>query len=346
MTRKTASGRRDRAAGVLIGMACGDALGAPYEFGPPLGADVAVTMSGGGSFGWEPGEWTDDTSMAIAIAEVIAAGLDLLSSQAQDLIAARWSGWAMGAKDVGNQTRSVLGAARRAAAGRRETVPAAADLAHASRAHHGRTGKSGGNGSLMRTAPLALAFLDDEAGLVRAAHEVSALTHHDPEAGEACVLWCLAIRHGVLHGNLDGLRLALDHLPAERASVWSHRLDEAEAGVPADFDRNGWVVQALQGAWSAISTTAPPAPGSASSTSGAAHFQRALEEAVRGGRDTDTIAAIAGGLLGAVYGVSAVPSAWRRQLHGWPGLRSGDLVAMGALTARGGRPDPDGWPAA
>ena len=69
MTLHLTTAQVDRAAGVLIGMACGDALGAGYEFGPPLGPDVPVTMTGGGSFGWAPGEWTDDTSMAIAIAE-------------------------------------------------------------------------------------------------------------------------------------------------------------------------------------------------------------------------------------------------------------------------------------
>ena len=110
----------------------------------------------------------------------------------------------------------------------------------------------------MRTAPLALAYLHDPDGLVEAALAVSALTHYDPEAGEACVLWCLAIRHAVLHGTLDGLGLALDWLPADRATVWAHRIAEAEAHPPWHFDRNGWVVQALQGAWSAITRTPDP----------------------------------------------------------------------------------------
>jgi hypothetical protein len=64
--------QRDRACGVLLGTAAGDALGAAYEFGPPRGPELEVAMVGGGGFGWEPGEWTDDTSMAIAIAEVAA----------------------------------------------------------------------------------------------------------------------------------------------------------------------------------------------------------------------------------------------------------------------------------
>jgi ADP-ribosyl-[dinitrogen reductase] hydrolase len=80
---------------------------------------------------------------------------------------ARWAGWSRTAPDVGIQTSQVLG-------------------------------------SLMRTAPVALAYLDDPAGLAEAAMAVSALTHFDPSAGEACVLWSLAIRHAVLTGELKG----------------------------------------------------------------------------------------------------------------------------------------------
>ena len=83
----------DRAVGVLLGTAAGDALGAAYEFGPPRGPELEVAMVGGGSFGWEPGEWTDDTSMAIAIAEVAATGADLREEKALDAIVRRWHEW-------------------------------------------------------------------------------------------------------------------------------------------------------------------------------------------------------------------------------------------------------------
>jgi len=88
------SAQTDRAAGLLFGTACGDALGAGYEFGPPLGSSHAVSMIGGGSFGWAPGEWTDDTSMAVAIAEVTARGGGLQDEAALDMIARRWADWA------------------------------------------------------------------------------------------------------------------------------------------------------------------------------------------------------------------------------------------------------------
>ena len=330
------SAQTDRAAGVLLGTACGDALGAGYEFGPPLGSGRAVGMIGGGGFGWAPGEWTDDTSMAVAIAEVTADGGGLRDEAALDMIARRWADWARSAPDVGVQTRSVL-----ASAG---PQPSAQMLAEAASAHHARTGRSGGNGSLMRTAPVALAFLHDPAGLAGAAHAVSALTHHDRQAGEACALWCLAMRHAVLHGTFDGLRLAAASLPADRAAVWTARLDEAERHPPEHFGRNGWVVQAMQAAWSAISRTPVPGDDPRAGSFAAQHFQHALEAAVRGGGDTDTVAAIAGGLLGARWGGSAVPLAWRRILHGWPGLRGRDLITLALCTAQDGQSGPGGWP--
>src|SRR3954453_519070 len=109
MTSSLTAAQSDRAAGVLLALAAGDALGAGYEFGPPLPDDLEVRMAGGGSFSWAPGEWTDDTSMAVAIAEVSATGAGLRSDDAQDAIAARWAEWSVGAKDVGIQTRQVLG---------------------------------------------------------------------------------------------------------------------------------------------------------------------------------------------------------------------------------------------
>ncbi len=193
---KLTTAQLDRAVGVLLGTAAGDALGAAYEFGPQRGPELEVAMVGGGSFGWEPGEWTDDTSMAIAIAEVAATGADLHDEKALDAIVNRWHEWMKTAKDIGIQTSSVLRAAG--------WLGLSAETAReASAALHERSGRTAGNGSLMRTAPLALAYLDDEAALMEAARAVSELTHWDPEAGDACVLWCAAIRHAILTRLLD-----------------------------------------------------------------------------------------------------------------------------------------------
>src|SRR5690242_10222759 len=120
----------DRAVGTLLATAAGDALGAGYEFGPPLPVETPVCMAGGGSFGWAPGEWTDDTSMAVVIARVAADGVDLRTSDAQDRIVEGWAEWARTAKDVGIQTRAVLDAARATGNVDAASVRAAARLQH------------------------------------------------------------------------------------------------------------------------------------------------------------------------------------------------------------------------
>jgi ADP-ribosylglycohydrolase len=84
------------------------------------------------------------------------------------------------------------------------------------------------------------------------------------------------------------------------------------------------VVQALQAAWSAIATT----------DEGPGQLPRTLDAAVRCGFDTDTVAAIAGGLVGAAYGASAVPSEWRQLLHGWPGIGARELADLATTIGR------------
>ncbi|MBL1077832.1 ADP-ribosylglycohydrolase family protein [Nocardia sp. 2] len=288
----------DRAAGVLLGTATGDALGAGYEFTHP-GPEVVIDMIGGGPFDWAPGEWTDDTSMAVAVARAAAEAGNLHEVSGLDAVAAefvRW--WDSKPPDVGNQTSQVL--RWRDRTGREMQVHA-----------HELSGLKAGNGSLMRTAPVALAYLGDAHLCAKAAAKVSSLTHYDDQAIGACKLWSLAIRHAVLHGTYDGVREALSVVDD---GFWGPLLDRAETGTPQDFPKNGWVVHALQTAWWAI-TNADTLPA-------------ALELAVRAGGDTDTTAAIAGGLLGARWGASAIPERWVAVLHGYPGHRADDLLAL------------------
>ncbi len=330
MTEERMTGvQRDRAAGVLVGQAAGDALGAPYEFQPARINGEPVKMVGGGSFGWAPGEWTDDTSMALCIADVAAQGVDLREVSARDAVVARFVDWASEARDVGNQTASVLRSSRIRAERRAEV---AADVAAEIFAQRGRAG----NGSLMRTSPVALAFLHDPQGRRDAARAMSALTHPGDDAEDACQIWCDAIAHAVLTGTFDGVRLGVDALPPHRAALWHERLDEAERLLPYEIPHNGWVVAALQAAWSAIHHVAQDGPKD---------LARTLEAAVRCGDDTDTVAAIAGALLGARWGVTAIPLRWQRILHGWPGYRTRDLIRVGMLAVSRGAPDPQGWPA-
>jgi ADP-ribosyl-[dinitrogen reductase] hydrolase len=260
-----------------------------------------------------------------------------------DAITARFVAWSGEATDVGVQASRVLSAVR--------AHPTAASAATVAKDVFQRTGKTG-NGSLMRTAPVALAYFHDPVGLVEAAQAVSALTHGGREAGEACALWCLAIRHAVLYGSFDGLHAAVSDLPPERAAVWAARLRRAESVEPHEIEHNGWVVAALMAAWSTIIRTPVPAEDVPRGISPACHLRLALDRAVRAGGDTDTVAAIAGGLLGARWGALAVPQQWRRVLHGWPGLRGRDLIRLALLTALGGQADdtalhavldPDSW---
>ena len=258
------------------------------------------------------GEWTDDTSMAIPVLDVLARGDRIDDAASREEIVGRWIGWSRTAKDVGAQTRSVL-----------LQIPESfteADVCAAARAVHERAGRSGGNGALMRTGPLALGYLDRPATeLAAAARAVSELTHWEADSASACILWCAAI----LTGELD-VRGQLALLPAADAARWSALIDEALApgAHPRDFmENNGWVVRAFQGALAAIV--------------GATSLTDAVERAVRGGGDTDTVAAIAGALAGAVWGAAAVPAEWTRELQGWPRYAAEDLERQAGLAVRG-----------
>ena len=320
---KLRSTQNDRAAGVLLGQACGDALGVPYEFAaPPVGE---AQMLGGGLGPYAPGEWSDDTQMAICIARVAASGADLTSAAARDLVAAAFEGWAAnGASDIGNQTSAVLrGAAHLAGSPSQRLLSASAAV-------HGRSGRSAGNGALMRTGVVGLTRLFDRDHTAASARALAELTHYDWVAGDSAVLWSEAVRVAVVHGRLD-LAGGLDLIPDERREQWRTWIEDATGAEPKRFNPNGYTVTALQAAWAAITST-DEGDGSP------LHLQRGLQAAVKAGDDTDTVAAIAGALLGARYGASAIPARWRRMVHGWPGLRARDLISLAILTATNSAP--------
>lgn len=325
----------DRAAGVLLALACGDALGAPTEFqSVPLPSGAPVAMTGGGAFGWAPGEWTDDTQMSIAIleaAEQAQADGDTLLDHLDEIVS-DWVAWSRHAADVGTQTRAVLNSGATTAL---TLAAAAADV-------HRRNGRSGGNGSLMRTAPVALALLGDAEATAQAAATISQLTHFDPDASDACILWCAAIQHAITHGEFN-IANGLGWIPNERRDHWVKLIVEAENSEPTSFGSNGWVVHALQAAWSLITRTPVPSLNPAADSYPAQHLRHVLEGAARLAGDTDTVAAIAGALVGARWGASAVPAEWRRIVHGWPGITGGDLARRGLALACGGC-DEKGWP--
>ena len=291
----------DRATGAVLGSAAGDALGAGYEFTNPA-PDQEIAMIGGGGFGWAPGEWTDDTQMAVAILDVIATGNTDL-----DAIGANFLAWySAGPPDIGNQTRSVL-----------SSVDQPEDLPAAAAAYLDAHQKSAGNGGLMRTAPVALAALDDRAEIARLAGSIASLTHAHPDSVAACVLWSLAIQQAITTAKPDqvfdweaAVRNGLEHVSEDRRERWDELVTEAVTGPPGLFNPNGWVVTAFQAALSAIVNT--PVPVEQPSD----HLRDALVAAVRIGHDTDTVAAIAGALLGARWGTGAIPGEWNTVIHG------------------------------
>lgn len=305
--------RGDRAAGAVVGSAVGDALGAPFEFGPEgaFGARFPEPGAGGemcGGGGWDPGEATDDTQMAVLIAD------SLLERGALDLpdVFARFLRWAASEpKDIGLQTEAVL------------TSGDPWDLAAAVhfQTHH----RAAGNGALMRAAPAAVHFAGrGRAVSLDAARRIAALTHGDRAAWEGS-----AIFHDLVRVALDGgdpvapeaVADALAQVPEPFHERWAAVLAPGwHPGLATEF--NGAVWPCLGSAVWAVRTTGG--------------FEAALRAAVDLGSDTDTVAAVTGALAGAAYGLAAVPARWTAPLHvpvpGWPGrvLRLPELTALAA----------------
>ncbi|RLV55860.1 ADP-ribosylglycohydrolase family protein [Aeromicrobium phragmitis] len=300
---------RDRARGVLLASACGDALGVPYEYGPPLADDAVPEMVGRPESDLRPGEYSDDTAMSVCIAEAAArhGGLD---EEALDDLARRFLEWGrVGVKHAGRQTKLVFAAS---------SAPTADAMRRAARAVLEEKPHAAGNGALMRTAVVALVRPDDRLGTARSAAEVARLTHPHQESVESCVLWTEAVRRALVGGDID-LVAGLDLLEPTSRSSWRARIEAATGADPGSFTPNGYTVAAMQAAWAAVTST----PGQ-----GAVHLSMSLIAAIRAGGDTDTIAAIAGGLLGARWGASAVPDMWRNAVHGYGGLDGAGLVAL------------------
>ena len=118
-------------------------------------------------------------------------------------------------------------------------------------------------------------------------------------------------------------------MPLTRREQWAAWIADAERRTPSAFAPNGYVVTALQAAWSAIRHPLGDGPPLVAS----------LGAAVHAGDDTDTVAAIAGALLGAVHGASALPADWLEAVHGWPGLRADDLRDLARRVVERGAAD-------
>ena len=319
----------------MLAAAAADALGAPYEFRRPLAASAELGMTGGGVFGWKPGEWTDDTQMALALLSPLATGNRRVDAVEENFLA--W--FASEPRDVGSQIRAVLGVGP--------------PLRESATQYHRLHPDGSGNGALMRIGPAALSFPGRPGQIATYARATTELTHSHVDCIDASVIWAVAIEH-TIHAApgsderwdfAEAIRHALGRVPKARRQWWLQLIDEACVRPPEEFHAtNGWVIHAFQAALSAIVNT--PVPEGAAPCR---HLIIAIEAAVRAGGDTDTVAAIAGALLGARWGATAVPLAWDSVLHGKrlygrPDLHGIDLTNMARRAANGGRPDSNGWP--
>lgn len=313
--------RNDRIKGVMLGQAVADALGVHYELGIPSHGNAQML---GGGYGFKPGEWSDDTQQAICVLR----GRSVPNEVAMELIK-----WYRGKPaDVGPTTGRTLARADRTVA---SVHTAATAMTEASKqAGKGREPGWASNGSLMRTSPLALAFQAEHQAISYAgrgnvteriaftARQVSDLTHYDPMAGDACVLWSCAIDQAIEKGAKfevrSGIYAGMKFIPAERQEKWHDIIRDALDGMPPTSNLN--VVKAFRAALWAVAHSHD--------------YEGTVQAAINIGGDTDTVAAIAGGLAGAMYGAATIPSEWVKVLHGWPGMRAADLEQM-ALDAAG-----------
>lgn len=303
-----------RAEGAVLGAAVGDALGAPFEFGAAGGLSAwtgngGAELAGGG--GWDAGEATDDTQMAVLVAESL---LERGGLEPADVFG-RFRAWAAAEpKDIGLQTEDVL------------TGGLPWDRAAA--AHFAVNSRAAGNGALMRAATSAVYFAPaGRPATMAAARSLSALTHGDPAAWEGT-----AIFHELLRVALTGAD-PLAALPSVLAEADPAHRDRYATVLAASWhpdlatEFNGAVWPCLGSAVWALRTT-----GS---------YEDAVRAAVDLGGDTDTVAAVAGGLAGAVYGLDAIPAAWRAAVHvPLPGtgrtLREAELTALARDLAQAG----------
>jgi ADP-ribosylglycohydrolase len=314
--------RTDRASGALLGLAVGDALGTTYEFEvmeqppyPALAVGPATDIVGGGPFGLAPGQVTDDTQLAVCLACSLAehGRLEL------DDLARRYVAWSLHAFDIGNQTRAAILSLQRGEA------PSSAGLGV------WRQGgcRAAGNGSLMRTAPLAIALGGlDRTNLIDAAIAESMITHADPRCLLACAAFDGAIAAMIADSSSSPIDVARDALqtgarrlgalwvdPTDREHLARARVElesdlDAACSESPDvhrsglhlYDTAGFVRVAFRLAfWHAKHT------GS---------WREAVVDVSSRGGDADTNAAIVGALLGARDGASAIPPAWVEQVLG------------------------------
>ena len=285
----------DRYRGCLLGLAAGDALGTTLEFKSPGSFAPLTDMVGGGPFDLKPGEWTDDTSMALCLAESLVGQGGFDPVHQLDTYVRWWKHGHYSVKghcfDIGNATRAAL------ARFVETREPYCGDPSpHAA-----------GNGSLMRLAPAPLAFAGDPATAVRLAADSSRTTHAATECVDACRYFA-----GLLLAAVGGL---------PKAAILGNEFEPLAAGLreaplapkvaaiaaggymlkdPPQIRGSGYVVHTLEAALWAFH--------------GMDDFRAGALKVVNLGEDADTTGAVYGQLAGAYYGRAGVPAEWRAKL--------------------------------
>lgn len=308
----------ERYRGCLLGLAVGDALGTTLEFRSPGTFSPITDMVGGGPFDLQPGQWTDDTSMALCLAEslITCRGFDPVDQLT------RYCRWYREGHlsstgrcfDIGNATRRALERFERT----REPYPGSPDP------------NAAGNGSLMRLAPIALFYARNPSEAIEKAAMSSRTTHGAVEAVDAC-RYLAALLVGSLQGESKETLLADHYSPVPglgQEAPLSPRLAQVAAGSyrwkdPPAICGTGYVVQSLEAAlWAFHLSTS---------------FQEGALLAVNLGDDADTTGTVYGQLAGAFYGAGAIPEGWRSKLAHWELIESyaDQLLVLSGMGAVG-----------
>lgn len=281
---------QDRMRGCLLGLACGDALGTAVEFSPRGSFTPLTDMVGGGVFGLAPGQWTDDTSMALCLAYSL---LERQGFDAQDQMNRYVNWWQWGYCSATGECFDIGGTV--SAALQRYLLsgnPLAGDT----------DPQTAGNGALMRLAPVVMFFYPDAQAVQTHARLSTQTTHGAQEA-----LDCSALLAAILQRALSGapgaawwqdLPATLELTsPAVQALATGKFIQKSEAEIQG----TGYCVASLEAAlWCCWHSRS---------------FEEAVLRAANLGDDADTTAAIAGQVAGATWGASGIAPHWLRQLH-------------------------------
>ena len=277
---------RDRAMGAMLGLAVGDALGTTLEFHKRDKEPRIVDITGGGPFQLPPGCWTDDTAMALALADSLLAAESLDCRDLVDRFVAWWRNGEYSCTgdcfDIGITTRNALERYRQTG----DPLAGSTDP------------KTAGNGSLMRLAPVALRFWNDRDRLDHAAAQQSRTTHAADEAVDGCRAFA-ALLADAISGRPRREVLAprsFDGAPAIAEIVGGSWRGRARK----DIRSSGYVVDTLEAAMWSVARTAD--------------FRNAVVLAANLADDADTVAAVTGQLAGAIYGLSGIPTDWLERI--------------------------------